>query len=299
MAFVVYLVVLFASLMTSLFFWVLQVDTSNVFDQVIMSVTRFAIFMIIFFVFSALMNKAEGRQIFKHYGIKKISVIDIILLVAFAAICIVTFILAHEGSIKLFELMGYNPPDPFEINNLGHLAVLIIIFAVFPAIWEELVFRGLIMGGLLKYGKATAVLISSLLFSLMHLSPAQTFYQFFFGAICAIIYLRTKNLTVPIILHFVNNALILTYTYITQSLDHAIHFNAKTIITMIVLLFGGVLVILTMARLFTKSNTPLKDEQSEKKKLFPSVELVLLVVVILISMLIWGMEFAAQPPGEY
>lgn len=78
----------------------------------------------------------------------------------------------------------------------------------FIAISEELVFRGYILNNLLQsFNKWTALVISSLLFTLFHLSnpgisaiPLATL--FLGGLLFGINYIYTKNLWFPILLHF-------------------------------------------------------------------------------------------------
>ncbi|MCX7656191.1 MAG: CPBP family intramembrane metalloprotease [Treponemataceae bacterium] len=75
-------------------------------------------------------------------------------------------------------------------------------------ITEELFFRGLVLPGFLsRMTKTKAILLSALLFSLIHLSPWQLIGPFIIGIIFAIIYIETRSLLPTILLHSLFNFL--------------------------------------------------------------------------------------------
>lgn len=90
---------------------------------------------------------------------------------------------------------------------------------LFVPIYEEIIFRGFILFGLMKYYSwKKAIIISSLLFGLWHLkniffiSQSELIYQmiytaFIFGPIVAYITLKSKNIWLAVILHYLNNLL--------------------------------------------------------------------------------------------
>ena len=111
---------------------------------------------------------------------------------------------------KLAELMGQTP-------NLG---LSILVFALMPAITEEVAFRGYILSGLeRRYRPATAILLSALLFAFLHVLLS-LFQQFFgaaiLGVVLGLIAYRTGSLWPGVVFHFVNNALGVATTAITQ-----------------------------------------------------------------------------------
>ncbi len=74
---------------------------------------------------------------------------------------------------------------------------------------EEIIFRYYIFGGLLKnYSMRTAMLTSSILFSLIHIdSPRNLIPTFVFGIISSILYFRTHKICYSILLHLFANSL--------------------------------------------------------------------------------------------
>jgi len=96
---------------------------------------------------------------------------------------------------KIFmELAGQN----------GIFSMLTIVIAA--PILEELIFRGIILDGLLKkYSPIKSILISSALFGIVHLNPWQFVTAMAIGILSGWVYYKTHNLLLCIIIHLVNN----------------------------------------------------------------------------------------------
>jgi len=82
---------------------------------------------------------------------------------------------------------------------------------VFPALGEEIFFRGFLGRGLLaRLGVWWGMLWTSVLFALIHIDPPQVIGIVFVGLALHLIFLATRSLWMPILLHFCNNALSFT-----------------------------------------------------------------------------------------
>jgi tetratricopeptide (TPR) repeat protein/membrane protease YdiL (CAAX protease family) len=80
---------------------------------------------------------------------------------------------------------------------------------VLPAVGEELVFRGFLGRGLVaRYGAFQGVLFTSVLFGLFHVDPVRIATATVFGVAVHVVYLTTRTLWAPMLLHFLNNALV-------------------------------------------------------------------------------------------
>jgi membrane protease YdiL (CAAX protease family) len=79
---------------------------------------------------------------------------------------------------------------------------MVLAYAVGPAVGEEVFNRGL-LGHLLlsRYGVVLGVLLTSLIFGLMHGFP-HAIFAFVLGCYFHAIYLATRSLWVPILMHF-------------------------------------------------------------------------------------------------
>jgi membrane protease YdiL (CAAX protease family) len=85
-------------------------------------------------------------------------------------------------------------------------AVLAVGFG--PGLAEELFCRGFLGRGLVgRQGMVGGVLLTSLLFGLMHMEPRQVLYTFLMGILLHLAYLATRSLWIPILMHVLNNSL--------------------------------------------------------------------------------------------
>lgn len=87
------------------------------------------------------------------------------------------------------------------------LWLLLLVMAAGPALSEELLFRGLIGRGLVsRYGVVFGVLLTSTLFGIVHMVPAQAVAVIPMGIAMHYVYLTTRSFWAPVMLHFLNNA---------------------------------------------------------------------------------------------
>ncbi len=88
-------------------------------------------------------------------------------------------------------------------------SIAILLIGVGPAIWEELWFRGFITQGVTaRYGNLPAIIIVSFLFGLVHLEPRQAIGAMMLGVILHLAFIATKSILIPIMIHFLNNSLV-------------------------------------------------------------------------------------------
>ena len=122
--------------------------------------------------------------------------------------------------LKLLGKIGYEDDGIIlpNMDGVGFIGVLFVI-AVFPAIFEELIFRSLLLKGLKKFGECLAVIICGGLFALYHQNPSQTLYQFICGAAFALVAIRAGSVLPTVISHFINNAFILFATKFSWDLQ--------------------------------------------------------------------------------
>lgn len=138
-------------------------------------------------------------------------------------LCVVIAFVCFFGLFNLIEVVGFaldkigyvSSSLSLPLTNGWNLVLNLLLLGVLPAIAEELVFRGIIFNGLKNTkGNTFAVVISALLFALMHGNLAQLVYPFIMGLVFAIIVLRTGNLLCSIIVHMTNNFLVIIFSYI-------------------------------------------------------------------------------------
>ena len=117
-------------------------------------------------------------------------------------------VLAAFGLWGVGVLIGNFPAFlvPIESMNFGWNSIPLWVLAVVVApIFEELVFRKLVLDRVGSFGELPAVLCSALIFGLAHQNAGQFFLAFLLGLLFARIYLRTGNIIYTMLLHFMIN----------------------------------------------------------------------------------------------
>lgn len=131
---------------------------------------------------------------------------DIGFALAAAAICLTCFSWLGEWFAVLLDAVGYNLSS-LEINGAADILLAVTVTVLLAPVMEETLFRNALTGDLIKtHGTLAASALSGLAFSLMHMSPQQTVYQFFLGAVCAYAFIKTGNIVCPMLIHALNNA---------------------------------------------------------------------------------------------
>ncbi|HOI55600.1 MAG TPA: CPBP family intramembrane metalloprotease, partial [Phycisphaerae bacterium] len=89
-------------------------------------------------------------------------------------------------------------------------AMVMLIYCVQPAIAEELAFRGFILEDLSTLlGLRSAVVVSSLLFMVLHLAPVNFPHLLVVGLVLGILRVRTASLYPCVVMHFTHNLLVI------------------------------------------------------------------------------------------
>ncbi len=122
----------------------------------------------------------------------------------------------NEYFVELLGLLGYqSAPSPVPSSMTGwNLFFSLFLIALLPAVFEELLFRGILLRGMQDagWGLVPTLLISGALFSLYHGNPEQTIYQFICGVCFAFMAIRAGSLFPSMLAHFANNAAVLLLT---------------------------------------------------------------------------------------
>lgn len=119
----------------------------------------------------------------------------------------VTYLGNLIGTLLSAALSGGTAQNSIEtyLTDGGPLALFTTII-VAPVV-EEYVFRKQLLDRCGRYGEKTAMVFSALAFGLFHMNFYQFFYAFGAGLILAYVYLRTRSLRYPVLIHMIINFL--------------------------------------------------------------------------------------------
>lgn len=100
------------------------------------------------------------------------------------------------------NLMG----DTF--NSMSHDVVGILAICLLGPIIEELCFREVIEGSMLRSGVKpwVAIVVSAALFGLIHFNPVQILFGALMGLVLGVIYYKSGNIVLTCVVHVLNNS---------------------------------------------------------------------------------------------
>jgi hypothetical protein len=105
--------------------------------------------------------------------------------------------------------------DDQSIYLLGNLAGLLLAI-VFAPVLEEFLFRGYLLNRwTLRFGPLPAMLLSAFIFAILH---PDVLGAFVFALIMSLLYMKTRSLLAPIIVHAANNMIAVLMEWLDRSL---------------------------------------------------------------------------------
>jgi uncharacterized protein len=132
------------------------------------------------------------------------------LIVAFVGVVAIAFcFLAAEGLGWVGESDVFKGLDELVRNaSWPELAALVIAIGILPGICEELLFRGYIQTRLCRrWGSVAGIVITSLMFGVMHMDVVQGIFAFFMGLYLGYLTWQTGSIYPAILCHAGNNCL--------------------------------------------------------------------------------------------
>ncbi|MGD9901073.1 MAG: lysostaphin resistance A-like protein [Spirochaetales bacterium] len=249
-----------------------------IFDYLSLCLAQIA-FLMIFFGYNAI-KKIDWKMATKINVPIKFKQILVLILIALATLFLFSPLINLVD--YLIGLTGYSTTGelPFDLTTVDGLLVGLFAFAFLPAVFEELLFRGIVFNGLKKLGIKKAIIFSALIFALMHLSIEQTVYQIIIGVLLAYAVYVTGSLWSSIVLHFVNNFVIIMITFYYEAsgigTNTTLSFSGWfSYIEPFLYALGGVVVVFLLFKLLkfvSKKSSTLSKEFDEKMQL-PTMEI--------------------------
>lgn len=181
----------------------------------------------------ALMQVAFIATVFIYSAARKTDVVSVakmkkplnvkqILLLPFISIATILAFLPLANAWSAFlQVIGYHGAGVAMpvFSNVGVYFLALFLMALLPAFGEELLVRGNLFSGLATRNVWFGVLMSALMFSLMHANPVQTVHQFGLGIVLALVVALSGSLWAGVTVHFFNNFVSITLTAYLPQVD--------------------------------------------------------------------------------
>ena len=118
-----------------------------------------------------------------------------------------------------FNQIGLSIETSMDDASSGALTLSMLMYsAILAPLVEELIYRGFVLSTLKKFGKLYAIVISALLFGIMHANLPQAVYAFLVGLLLGYVAVE-YSIRWTILLHVINNSLADLLYYIGQNLS--------------------------------------------------------------------------------
>lgn len=192
----------------------------------------------------------------KRYEVNLKSQLNTFNPVIFFLLLVVTFllfanILPFSQPIEFVKSISKGKLLYFQYRNLsfdGWILVNFINVVIFMPVFEEFLFRGIILKMLLtKYTPIFSIIASSLLFAIYHLNPIGIIYLIMYGLLLGWVYYFSKSLYLPVLLHIIINLL----AFFTKDVNYDL--NSKTLIVYVLFVsLSALLIILIIKHLQQK-----------------------------------------------
>ena len=174
--------------------------------------------------------KIVAKQPVQYLGFSnKINYLQILLVVAIAFIGLflsgglgeLNKLIPLSNSLKLrFEKLEQDYEKQVMIfanmKTFGDYFLSMIMIAILPAIFEELLFRGALQKLLIDWFKTPhiAILVTSIIFSLVHFSFYGFLPRMMLGMVLGYLYFYGKSIWLNILMHFINNGVAITAMFL-------------------------------------------------------------------------------------
>lgn len=151
---------------------------------------------------------------------------------------------------RILENFGIPAPDTPEllVHTPLSLALNLLVMAVLPALLEELLFRVCILQTLRRYGDRLAIVVSALLFGLMHGGISQSVFAFLVGLVLGWLVVNTGNVWIAVLLHFFNNAVSVLLEYAGMGLSDIARAVLYTLVLYGLALIGLIVLVICAVR---------------------------------------------------
>ncbi|MDO4300971.1 MAG: type II CAAX endopeptidase family protein [Clostridia bacterium] len=180
--------------------------------QLVLIITQDLIILLIPIVVYCMVTHTRFLNIIPHERLSVKNVLYIILLTVLTA----PIIMVVSAVTTLFYPADINIEIYDYINKLP-LSLCMLALAVMPAVFEELVFRGVILSNYKSVSLLKAALVSGLFFGLFHMDFYQMGYAFIAGVFFSFLVRYTNSIYASILSHFIINGTQVAYTKLILS----------------------------------------------------------------------------------
>ncbi len=236
----------------------------SVYEDPVMSALLQAVLSVIMFIpMFLIVTKLARRTVSSVIEIKKPKKESFWYLVLIGVgACQIGEVLATLFHSVLAEIgLAPNMPQMEYGTSVSGVLMAFLSIAVVPALVEEFAVRGVIMGLLKPFGQGFSIIVSAVVFGLMHGNLVQIPFAFFAGLALGFITVKSGSIWPAVVVHFINNAISVAAGYLQMLTGAGVSNTVYSVLGILLLLAGA----FGTAALSQKEKTLFSLESSDRK----------------------------------
>jgi uncharacterized protein len=166
------------------------------------------------------------------------------------------------------SFVDYSRYIEFMKDGFSGSSAFLFYVCITGPICEEFVFRGIILNGMLKkFSKTKSIIVTAIIFGMIHLNVPQFIAAFVFGVFAGLLYVQSRSIIACMLLHCTYNSINMAFTL---GSDYRIfdYLQQMDLITAMLIGIMGIAVIYLMFRVIKKENGKRRIVESKYKLYF-------------------------------
>lgn len=193
-------------------------------------------------------KKVNWRKQLRFHRIK-ISTVLLLIVFAYAIMPLMNFLSAV--TMLFSKNLIANTINQVTENHSSFISLIVI--ALIPCLLEEFLYRGVVYKTYAEHNRIFGIILSGLLFGLVHMNVNQFVYAFAMGIIFALLIEATDSLLSSMIVHFMINGTTVVLQYIAQGMEGTVNeaetmvsYSDTTVLLMAATFWGFIAIITTI-----------------------------------------------------
>ena len=174
------------------------------------------------------------------------------------------------------------PENPEGV--FGFILSMLATVAV-PSLVEEFACRGIVLGSLRKFGDGFAIIISAILFGLMHGNFEQIPFAFLVGLALGFVTIQSGSIWIAVAIHAFNNSVSVVFDYFFRGISVSAQNIIYTVFLCVSLLLGLVALFFVKDEAVYKFTLREETKLSEKEKYKAFFKTAVIIIFIVLSVL--------------
>ena len=152
-----------------------------------------------------------------------------------------------QVSLQYFGI-GITMPDYSIPVSIPGAVSYVISVVIAPAFIEEMVFHGIIMQSMRRFGDIFALVSSALIFGIFHLNLMQMPYCFIMGLCIGYLVMRSGSLWVGILIHLFNNGVVVAFEFLSPYMSNKVWYIANSAYNLVCVILSVIAIIVLLMK---------------------------------------------------